>query len=278
MSDCGNSISVFDNPKYKDLLQDEKFIEYIISKLKLAGIGNGLPLELIEGNKITILDQSVAEQVNKYTISYLDVVLPLAVVTVTPDSIEKGIVIAVDALAVSLSYTKKTYPLTSVIFQDTNDTLNQNATDLVAMVGDETRTEAGTNASSLGITETAVASIVVTDNKSNQITKVGSILRPNRWYWGITTDPDLNNLDVINDSVATGLGTLPSTIAPNVGNGNYVWIASVNSKDITDTTLKLSQLEATLVKQLTPVAGYNVNYNLKRTNLKSGGTINLLIS
>lgn len=275
MSTCGSN-SIFEG-KYSDLLSDEKFIEFLISKLEGQGFGSGLPITLNAGNKINILDQSVQDLKNEFTISYFDVVLPLATISASPSSFEKGIVIAAQAITVNTSYTRKTYPLKSVIYSNVFGVSNQNVTDLAYLLEDDNENPVGSNALQLGALATQVGTITVTDTQDNLISITATITRLDRWYWGVTTDPNLANIN-ISTAVATGLGNIPSTIAPNVGNGSYVWVATIPTKDITDTTLKVSQVETASTVQLTPVLGYTVGYKVIRTDLKSGGTINLLIS
>ena len=275
MSTCGSN-SIFEG-KYSDLLSDEKFIEFLISKLKAQGFGSGLPITLNAGNKINILDQSVEDLKNEFTISYFDVVLPLATISASPSSFEKGIVIAAQAITVNTSYTRKTYPLKSVIYNNVFGVSNQTVTDLAYLLEDDNENPVGSNALQLRALDTQVGTITVTDTQDNLISITATITRLDRWYWGVTTDPNLANIN-ISTAVATGLGNIPSTIAPNVGNGSYVWVATIPTKDITDTTLKVSQVETASTVQLTPVLGYTVGYKVIRTDLKSGGTINLLIS
>jgi len=275
MSTCGSN-SIFEG-KYSDLLSDEKFIEFLISKLEAQGFGGGLPITLNAGNKINILDQSVEDLKNEFTISYFDVVLPLATISASPSSFEKGIVIAAQAITVNTSYTRKTYPLKSVIYNNVFGVNNQTVTDLAYLLEDDNENNVGSNALQLRALDTQVGTITVTDTQDNLISITATITRLDRWYWGVTTDPNLANIN-ISTAVATGLGNIPSTIAPNVGNGSYVWVATIPTKDITDTTLKVSQVETASTVQLTPVLGYTVGYKVIRTDLKSGGTINLLIS
>jgi len=275
MSTCGSN-SIFEG-KYSDLLSDEKFIEFLISKLETQGFGSGLPITLNAGNKINILDQSVEDLKNEFTISYFDVVLPLATISASPSSFEKGIVIAAQAITVNTSYTRKTYPLKSVIYNNVFGVSNQTVTDLAYLLEDDNENPVGSNALQLRALDTQVGTITVTDTQDNLISITATITRLDRWYWGVTTDPNLANIN-ISTAVATGLGNIPSTIAPNVGNGSYVWVATIPTKDITDTTLKVSQVETASTVQLTPVLGYTVGYKVIRTDLKSGGTINLLIS
>lgn len=276
MSGCG-STSIFDNPKYKDLLSDEKFIEFLISKLEGKGFGGGLPIELVAGNKINILDQSIEDSLYKFTISYLDAIFPLVSIALNLTSIEKGVIIPTNTIEITSTYTRKTYRLKSVNFEGITDALDLGENDLLEVEENQKVTVLGNNSLTIGRLDTQIAEITAVDTNDNVANAIATINRPNRWYWGVTNNSNLNNINIA-QAIGTGLGNIPSLISPNVGNGNYVWVATISSFDITDTTLKVSQVEQSTIRQLEPVIGYFVNYNIKRTGLKSGGTINLLIS
>lgn len=277
MSTCGSKLSIFDNPKYKDLLSDQEFIKYLIASLEANGYTAGLPVIVRAGDKIVVTDNSIEDEVYDFTVAYLDAKPPQSSISVTPNTVEKGVIIPIGDLDLSYSFIRKTYKLKQVLFTGINVSDLQTA-DLEQYITEgQGGSGVGTNTAEIGRLDTFVANITIEDINGNQQTATANLSRLDRWYWGVTEDANLNSIDV-NTAVATGLGNPPNTIAANVGNGKYVWVAFTSAKAIRDTTLETNQVEATDDRIIQPVSGYNKNYFFQRTGELSGGTINLLIN
>jgi hypothetical protein len=256
------------------ILQDERFIQYLITRLGEQGIGESKETIVIEGNKILVENQST-ENANIYKVSYFDAVAPLASFSLSPNAIEFGNLVAIGAVTVTGNFTRKTYPLKEVIYTGLA-AASLGEEDLNTLIEDEEVPVSTSNSNEIGREETVLGSVTVRDINNLFVTIQLVLQRQYRWFWGITLEPDLDAIDFVNIADNTNLGNKPTGIVNvDVGNGAYVWVASIGDGDIKDTTLGVSMVEQKITKTLQPVAGFNKSYNIRRTDLKTGGTIQL---
>lgn len=257
-------------------LTDDAFIQYLIDKLNLEGIGKTKDIILLEGNKIKITDTSNSNK-DEFTIAYFDAINPQVAANESPKVFENGVVINAGDVTITGSFTRQTYQLKLVDFQGVQGINDFNETELLALnlvVGQSYNFPAGiTNSTQLTGTQSAIGSIQVEDKSGLKASETLSIIRKPRWYAGVTNDQNLNNLDVKGTYTSTGLGNPPSTIEFNVGNGLYAWVAFVSSVQIKDPLLGLDQVEDRITKSVTPVVNYTVDYQVQRTGIKSGGNV-----